>query len=99
MRYSDNKLNELVQLEQVRQALCSITASIQSVGITIGLLKNKVDDTYYAICQEFNEDGTMNKEAGAILRRNKIPHSMQMSIPDKSYAMIDMGDLVATTLV
>jgi len=97
-KYNDN-LNELVQLDELRQLLRSISVTIQSVGVTVDLLRSRVDETYYSVCRSFNEDGTMNKEAAAILQRNKIPHSMQMSIPDKGYAMIDIGDLVATTLV
>lgn len=92
-------INELTQLEELRKALGAINKQLNSAGITLNLLKTKVDEVYYAACQKFNEDGSINKEAAAILRREKIPHSMCMPIPDKGYAMEGMGDLAAITMV
>lgn len=93
------KNDEFTQLDELRRALKTIDAQLSSANMTLNFLETKVAEAYYAACREFNEDGGMNKEAAAMLRGNKIPHSMCMPVPDKGYGIEGMGDLAATTMV
>ena len=53
-------LNELALLDELRTSLRAINAQLSFLQTNLDLLREKVDDAYYAVCSRLNSSANHN---------------------------------------